>query len=121
MSETTLPLGLNLPRVHAGELQFLIEWSGSRAAKFPHFTKWLCEVATAEAQRRCTPGAEAGTVALPEITGAAAACFLMGSFTLTRQPMTDNLAKFVDDVLLKTLCDVAGTLEMLELVEKAKQ
>lgn len=111
MSQSTLPLGWTLPRLHAGELIFLLEWSAAKSTKFQHFAGWLAKVATEESERRITPGMEPGTISLPLITGAVAADFLLGSFSLTRQPMTEGLAKFVDDLALKVVCDVAGTLE----------
>lgn len=111
MSETTLSLGLNMPRLHPGELAFLQEWSASRATKFPHFGKWLCEIANTELGRRLTPGSEAGTIDLPDLRGVEAADFLQGSYSMAQQPMTEGLAAFIDDAHRKIVCDVAGFLE----------
>jgi len=111
MSTATLQLGLNLPRLNAGELTFILEWAASRVEKFPCFAAWLATLAAGELARRQTPGAEAGTVALPDLRGVEAADFLMASFSLARQPLTESLAVFIDDVHTKIVCDVAGFLE----------
>lgn len=111
MSNSTLQLGLNLPRLHAGELTFILEWAASRVEKFPCFTAWLATLAAGELARRQIEGMEAGSVPLPDLHGAEAADFLMASFSLAKQPLTESLAEFVDDVHTKIVCDVAGFLE----------
>ena len=111
MSAATLSLGLNLPRLDAGELMFLLNWAATRVDKFPHFSKWIALLASGELARRQTPGMESGTIALPDLRGAEAACFLQGVFCLSRQPLTGGLAAFVDDAHSKIVADVSGFLE----------
>ena len=111
MSTTGLTLGLNLPRLHAGELMFVMEWAASRVETFPHFSKWLATLAAGELGRRQTPGMEAGTIALPDLRGVEAADFLQGVFCLSKQPLTEALAEFIDDAHSKIVADVSGFLE----------
>ena len=111
MSTATLSLKLNLPRLDAGELMFLLSWAASRVETFPQFSKWIALLASGELGRRQTPGMESGTIELPDLRGAEAADFLQGSYCMARQPLTEALAAFIDDAHQKIVCDVAGFLE----------
>ncbi len=111
MNTSTLSLGLTLPRLHTGELMFLLNWSAGRVDRFPHFSKWIALLATGELGRRLTPGMESGTIDLPDLRGAEAADFLQGSYCMAQQPMTEGLAAFIDDCHRKIVCDVCGFLE----------
>jgi len=115
MSEaTTLPLGITLPRLNRGELQFLLSWADMKREAFPLFSQWIGHLAADELNRRQDESREPGSIHLPEFSdGAQAADFLLGSFVLVNLPITAGVARFADDVARKVVCDVAGHIETL--------
>ena len=111
MSHRSLQLEITLPRLTAAELSFLIQWSGSKHDTFPAFGRFVCEVATDELARRMNVSDEPGMTPLPELVGQVASDFLLGSYVLSRMPLSEGVAAFVDDLTMKTVSDIAGRLE----------
>ena len=107
---TTLSLAITLPRCTTEDLGFLIHWCGAKAGDHPHFAKWVCMLATSELERRLHPGSEAGAIELPKLSAAEYSDFLLGGFVLSRFPLSENLARFADDLFAKIVCSVSAVL-----------
>ena len=106
-------MNITLPRMLTSELRLLQKWAHERIDKFTTFAPWIAELVTDELNRRKENGSEPGMASLPAWNGEQLSDVLTGSYVLVQCPLTENLARFADDMHRHIVCNCAAALETL--------
>ena len=108
--------GQLLADLELAELLHLSDWCATRRVlnQFETFNRWLWLALEAEKDRRDSVGVNPSDVALPWDTQFLADA-LPASYALSRLPLTDRLAAFVDELARHVVCASSAVLDELTI------